>query len=389
MQRSAPFACSRLLFSCSSNQKAMENLLQKYAHLLVHYCLSTQPGDKMYLRSTTLAEPLVREVYREAVRAGAVVETDLAFREQGRILLEEAGAEQLRFISPLYQKAMEEFDTYLYIIAPYNLREDQNADPAKRKIRQEAHAPVMKKYFERTATLDMRRSLCQYPTLGNAQEAGMSLEEYEQFVFSACRLYDEDPIQSWMEVREQQQQIVDLLNERKEVHYKGDGVDIRFKIDDTRRWINSDGRTNMPSGEVYTSPLEDSVNGVIRFSYPTLYMGHEVEGATLYVKDGYVEKWEAARGKEFLDQIFQIEGARRFGEAAIGTNYRIQQMTKNILFDEKIGGTVHMAIGQSYLQAGGKNQSTVHWDMITDMTQEGEIYADGEKIYEKGKFLFL
>jgi aminopeptidase len=367
----------------------MENILQKYAHLLVHYCLSTKPGDKMYLRSTTLAEPLVREVYREAVRAGAVVETDLAFREQGRILLEEAGTEQLQFISPLYKKAMEEFDTYLYIIAPYNLREDQNVDPDKRKIRQEAHAPVMKKYFERTATLEMRRSLCQYPTLANAQEAGMSLEEYEKFVFTACRLYDEDPIQSWTEVREQQQQIVDLLNDREEVHYKGDGVDIRFKIDKTRRWINSDGRTNMPSGEVYTSPLEDSVNGVIRFSYPALYMGHEVEGATLYVKDGYVEKWEATRGKDFLDQIFQIEGARRFGEAAIGTNYRIQQMTKNILFDEKIGGTVHMAIGQSYLQAGGKNQSTVHWDMITDMTKEGEIYADGEKIYEKGKFLFL
>ncbi|WP_282783612.1 aminopeptidase [Phaeodactylibacter xiamenensis] len=367
----------------------MENILQKYAHLLVHYCLSTKPGDKMYLRSTTLAEPLVREVYREAVRAGAVVETDLSFREQSRILLEEGGEDQLQYISPLYQKAMEEFDTYLYIIAPYNLREDQNVNPDKRKIRQEAHAPVMKKYFERTATLDMRRSLCQYPTLANAQEAGMSLEEYEKFVFTACRLYDEDPIQSWTEVREQQQQIVDLLNDREEVHYKGDGVDIRFKIDKTRRWINSDGRTNMPSGEVYTSPLEDSVNGVIRFSYPALYMGHEVEGATLYVKDGYVEKWEATRGKDFLDQIFQIEGARRFGEAAIGTNYRIQQMTKNILFDEKIGGTVHMAIGQSYLQAGGKNQSTVHWDMITDMTKEGEIYADGEKIYEKGKFLFL
>lgn len=363
-------------------------MLNKYAQLLVRYCLSTKAGDRMYLRSTTLAEPLVREVYREAVKAGAKVDVDLSFREQNRILLEEGGEAQLQHLSPLFEQAMQTYDTYLYIRAPFNLREDQNADPEKRKIRQQAHAGVMKSYFERTATLDMRRSLCQYPTQANAQEAGMSLEEYEAFIFNACRLYEDDPMQSWLGVRQKQQQIVDLLDSRKEVRYLGDGIDISFRTDG-RKWINSDGRTNMPSGEVYTSPVEDSVNGVIHFSYPGIYMGREVEGVTLYVKDGYIEKWEADRGKDFLDELFQIEGTRRFGEAAIGTNYNIQQMTKNILFDEKIGGTVHMAIGQSYLQAGGKNQSTVHWDMITDMTETGEIYADGEKIYEKGRFLFL
>lgn len=363
-------------------------MLNKYAQLLVHYCLSTKAGDRMYLRSTTLAEPLVREVYREAVKAGAKVDVDLSFREQNRILLEEGGKEQLQHLSPLFEEAMQAYDTYLYIRAPFNLREDQNVDPDKRKIRQQAQAGVMKTYFERTATLDMRRSLCQYPTLANAQEAGMSLEEYEAFIFNACRLYEDDPMQRWLAVREQQQQIVDLLDSRSEVRYVGNGTDISFRTDG-RKWINSDGRTNMPSGEVYTSPVEDSVNGLIHFSYPGIYMGREVEGVTLHVKDGYIEKWEADRGKDFLDELFQIEGTRRFGEAAIGTNYNIKQMTKNILFDEKIGGTVHMAIGQSYLQAGGKNQSTVHWDMITDMTEAGEIYADGEKIYEKGRFLFL
>lgn len=363
-------------------------MLKKYARLLVEYCLSLKTGDRLFLQSTTLAEPLVREVYRAALQVGAVVEVDLAFCGKGRILLEEAQPSQLRHISPLYQKAMEEYEAYLYIRAPFNLREEQNVDAQQRKIRQEAHKAVQKTYFERTATLDLRRSLCQYPTQANAQEAGMSLEAYEAFVFGACHLYDEDPVQSWIEVGKSQQRIVDLLNSRREIHYKGDGIDLRFRTDDTRRWINSDGRTNMPSGEVYTSPLEDSANGVIRFSYPAIYMGHEVEGVTLYLKDGYVEKWEAQRGKAFLDEIFQMKGARRFGEAAIGTNYNIKQMTKNILFDEKIGGTVHLAIGQSYLQAGGKNQSAIHWDMITDMTQGGEIYADGEKIYEQGQFLF-
>ena len=143
----------------------------------------------------------------------------------------------------------------------------------------------------------------------------------------------------------------------------------------------------MPSGEVYTSPVEDSVNGTIHFTYPAVYQGHEVEGVTLWVKDGYVERWEAKRGREFLDHIFSLDGTRRFGEAAIGTNGQIETFTRNILFDEKIGGTVHMAIGQSYLQCGGKNTSSVHWDMIANMKNGGEIYADGEKIYDSGKFL--
>jgi aminopeptidase len=151
--------------------------------------------------------------------------------------------------------------------------------------------------------------------------------------------------------------------------------------------MNSDGQTNMPSGEVYTSPVEDSVNGVVHFSYPCIYQGNEVEGVTLWVKDGLIERWEARQGQEFLDYIFTLPGTRRFGEAAIGTNYDIQRITKNILFDEKIGGSIHMAIGQSYLQTGGKNESPVHWDMITDMTRGGEIRADGELIYQNGQFL--
>jgi aminopeptidase len=215
----------------------------------------------------------------------------------------------------------------------------------------------------------------------------MSLEEYQQFVFGACNLFDEDPTQSWLNRRADQQEIVDLLNGRETVRYRGEGIDISFSTKG-RTWINSDGQTNMPSGEVYTSPVEDSVNGTIHFSYPGLYGGHEVEGVTLWVKDGYIEKWEATRGKDFLDQIFSRKGTRRFGEAAVGTNYNINRMTKNILFDEKIGGTVHMAIGQSYLQCGGKNESSVHWDMITDMTKGGEIFADGEKIYQDGHFTF-
>ena len=366
----------------------MHPTFQKYANLLVNYCLEIQNGERLYIKSTTLAEPLVREVYRAALHAGGLVEVSLDFREQNRIFFKEAQGEQLQYVSSLYKKAVEEFDAYLYIRAPFNLMEDQSVDQEKIKIHKEATVNLSKIYFKRTATRDLKRNLCQYPTLAAAQNAGMSLEEYETFVFNACKLNEDDPVQAWLNVREFQKQIVDVLNASEHIRYKGEGIDIVFSTKD-RTWINSDGQTNMPSGEVYTSPVENSVNGVVNFSYPAVYMGHEVEDVTLWVKDGFVEKWEARRGEDFLNKVFEMEGARRFGEAAIGTNYNINRFTKNILFDEKIGGTIHMAIGQSYLQCGGKNQSAIHWDMIGNMTNGGEIYADDEKIYESGKFLFL
>ncbi|MBK8968413.1 MAG: aminopeptidase [Lewinellaceae bacterium] len=361
--------------------------LQKYAALLTHYCLRVTPGDKVFISTTTLAEPLVREVYREALAAGAaLVECDLAFRERERIFLENASSDALNTLPPLQQLAMETFDCYLAIRAPFNLREMQNAPGDPAKVRQEALKPINKAYFERTADRRLRRNLCQFPTDASAQEAGMSLSEYENFVFGACKLFEPDPMQAWLDVRAKQQRIVDHLNACTQIRYVTEGTDISFNTDG-RKWMNSDGQTNMPSGEVYTSPVEDSVEGTVRFSYPGLYQGHEVEEVTLWVKAGFIEKWEARRGKEFLDRIFQLPGTRRFGEAAIGTNYDINRMTKNILFDEKIGGTMHMAIGQSYLQCGGKNESSVHWDMITDMTRSGEVWADGEQIYKNGKFL--
>ena len=361
-------------------------ILKKYAHLLVNYCVEIKPGDRLFVNSTTLAEPLIREIYREALKQGANVEVSMAFAEKQRIYYQHAGAGQLKYVPVLFEKAMREFDVYINIMAPFNLNEASNIDKEKLMLHQEALKPVMDAYFKRTATRELRRNLCLYPTQASAQYAGMSLEEYSDFVYNACRLYDEDPVQSWVEVGKAQQRIVDFLNTKRDFVYKGKDFEISFNTEG-RTWINSDGKTNMPSGEVYTSPVEDSVNGTIFFSYPGIYMGHRVEGVRLWVKDGYIEKWTAERGKEFLDKIFAMEGTRRFGEAAIGTNERIDKITGNILFDEKMGGSVHMAIGQSYLQCGGKNQSPVHWDMITDMKDGGEIYADGQLIYRNGEFL--
>jgi len=361
------------------------DILKKYAKLLVNYCLEIKAGEKLYISSTVLAEPLVREVYREALSKGAHVEIDLAFREMSRIFFEQAGNDQLANIPTLKSEAMKNFDAYLAIRAPFNLKEDQSIDPKKRAKRSKALQGISELYFERTASKELKRSLCQYPTQASAQEADMSLEEYQTFVFNACNLYDDEPQQAWLERRASQQKIVDYLNQKDKIRYVGEGTDISFSVKD-RIWINSDGQTNMPSGEVFTGPIENSVTGTVYFSYPAIYRGKEVQGITLHVEDGEVKDWSANIGKDILDEVFKIDGAKYFGEVAIGTNYNIQQATKNILFDEKIGGTIHMAVGQSYKQTGGKNQSAIHWDMITDMKNGGEIYADGEIIYKNGEF---
>jgi aminopeptidase len=366
----------------------MNPILSKYAKLLVNYCVSLQPNEKVFIHTTTLAEDLVREVYREVIRAGGHPHVQMDFRDQGVITNQESNEEQLKYVNPLYAQAMEEFDAYIYIRAPFYSRGTQKTNSENAKIARTAVQPYRKRYSERTATLEMKRTLCEYPTVANAQNAGLSLEEYAHFIYNACYLFDEDPQAKWEEVSRKQQRIVDLLNTKSNMRYLGEGTDISFSCAG-RIWINSDGKTNMPSGEVYTAPVDDSVNGHIHFSYPSMFSGEEVEGITLEVKDGWVEKWDAKKGKALLDRIFAIdEGARRFGEAAIGTNMRIQTPVKNILFDEKIGGTVHMAIGQAYIQNNGTNKSAIHWDMIADMKNGGKIFADDELIYENGQFTF-
>lgn len=356
-----------------------------YAHLLVNYCVSLQPGERLFVQSTTLAAPLVKEIYRAALNAGGHCEYHLAVEGQLEILFAEGNDDQLTYLPTLYGKAIREFEAYINIRAPFDLRVTAaNAD--RKAIRQAAMQPLIKTYFERTGDLRLKRSLCLFPCPALAKEADMSLAEYTAFVFKGCKLDQPDPQAAWLAVRHKQQAIVDHLNGCTRFRYVNERTDIRFTTNG-RTWINSDGRTNMPSGEVYTSPEEDSVEGHIFFDYPAIRNGQEVRGVTLRVKGGEIQSWHAEQGQEVLDETFALPGTRRFGEAAIGTNYDIDRFSKNILFDEKIGGTVHMAIGQSYLQCGGKNESPVHWDMIADMTKNGTIYADDKIIYRNGQFL--
>jgi aminopeptidase len=358
---------------------------QKYAELLVNYCVSLKPGERLFVQSTTLAAPLVKEVYRAALKAGGHCEFNLRVEDMGQILMEEANEEQLKYIPTLYERAMNEFEAYINIGAPFKLR-GPKPDAEKSRIRSQAMQPLVNTYFDRTGDLRLKRSMCLFPTQALADEAGMDLEAYTEFVFKGCKLDQPDPKAAWLQVRANQQKIVDHLNGCTEFRYVNERTDLRFTTKG-RRWINSDGQTNMPSGEVYTSPEEDSVAGTVYFDYPAIRNGKEVRGVTLDVKDGEIQSWKAEEGQDILDETFELPGTRRFGEAAIGTNYTIDRFSKHILFDEKIGGTIHLAIGQSYKQCGGKNESSVHWDMIADMTRAGEIYADGKMVYRNGKFL--
>lgn len=361
-------------------------MLNKYAQLLCQYSIQAKKGQTVLIKSTTAAEPLVKEVYKELLKMGCYVETDLDFEDQDRYFYDFSQDHQLKKPSLFYEKAIHEFDALVRIIAPYNLKSTATVDSDLKKRHQEAFAPLRKVYMQRSANKQLKWVLCIYPTQSAAQEAGMSLAEYEDFIYKGCMLDQDDPIQSWKKLSAAQETLVARLNQADHIRYVGQKTDLSFSTKG-RLWINSDGHYNMPSGEVFTGPIENSVNGQIFFNYPTVYEGADVENITLTIKNGVVESWAADIGQDILDRVFSIDGANMFGEVAIGTNYAIQRATKNILFDEKIGGSIHMAIGASYPETGGKNESAVHWDMIKDMRDGGQIFVDNELIYENGKFL--
>ena len=226
-----------------------------------------------------------------------------------------------------------------------------------------------------------------YPISAQAQEAAMSLEEYEDLVYKSCLVDKEDPVAEWKRIHEQQEKICHFLNQMEEIHVLGEDTDLTFSVKG-RKWVNCSGKENMPDGEVFTSPVEDSANGTVRFTLPGIYSEREVEEIRLTFKYGKVVKASAAKGDELLQQLLKIEGADRLGETAIGTNYGITRFTKDMLFDEKMGGTIHMALGQNPTpETGGLNESALHWDILKDMNEGGEICADRKLFYKNGKFV--
>ncbi len=299
---------------------------------------------------------------------------------------QEASEDQLRYISPVTRFVMEEADCWINLFGGANTRELANVDPKRMALRSQAMRPIADRYRERYSAGEMRWVISIFPTASQAQEAEMALTEYEDFVYAATFCDQPDPIAAWQEVHDFQQRLVDWLEGKHAVHAVGPNVDLKLSIEG-RRFKNSDGDRNMPSGEIFTSPVADSVQGWYRGSYPAVYRGKEVLGIELHFEDGLIVRSSADRNEDFLKEMLAIDdGASRLGEFAIGTNHGIQRFTRNILFDEKIGGTMHIALGSSFAELGGENKSSLHWDIITDMRDGGQVFVDGELFYDSGEF---
>jgi len=361
--------------------------LTRLAHVLVHYCLDVRKGDLFVIRGTPVATPLVTEIYREALEAGAHPSVNLALPRVQETFYALAKKHQLDFVSPVAALEMERLQKILTIRAAENTKSLTNADPRKQAAAGKASGGLSRRLQERAAKGEAAWCLTQFPCSASAQDAEMSLEEYEDFVFRACLVHLDDPVAAWKTVHRKQAGLCAFLGNRKTLRVVKGDTDLTVKVGG-RTWINSDGRTNMPSGEIYTGPLEDATEGTVAFTFPAVREGREVHGVRLTFEKGRVVKATAAKGEEYLHAMLDTdEGARRLGEFAFGTNESVQRFTKNLLFDEKIGGTVHMALGAAYPKSGGVNRSSIHWDMILDMRDGGEVHADGKVIYRRGKFV--
>jgi aminopeptidase len=352
--------------------------------VLVHYSLELKPAQTFWLRTTPLAEELNLAVYAEAVKAGAHVLIDQRMPGAEEIFFKYASDKQLEYVSPVRELIAEQFDASLYIDAEHNSRNLAGIDGSRIARARKAGAGLFNKLMHRSAEGTYRWCLTVYPTHAMAQDADMSLADYREFVYRAGMLHEEDPVAFWQEQGRKQTELADWLKGHDRAVLKGSNVDITLSIKD-RRFEISDGRYNFPDGEIFTSPVEDSVNGWIRFKYPAIYHGQEVTDIELWFENGRVVRETAAKNQELLTSLLDTDaGARVLGEWGIGTNYGIQRFSKNMLFDEKIGGTIHFAVGAGFPECGGRNESGLHWDMLCDMA-ESEITIDGDLFYKDGK----
>jgi aminopeptidase len=362
--------------------------LARLAELIVGYSLELRPGKVLRIDAAPIAAPLAVELYRAALRAGAHPYVNVEPERLPELLAKEGNDDQLEFVSPIATAEIELVDALVSVWAESNTRALSNVPPERHQRMIAAGRPLTQRRWERISAGELRWCGVVFPTEAQAQDAQMSLAEYERFVFRACHVESEgDALGHWRGVHEELARHTEVLGEARELRIVGPGTDLRVLVEG-RRWQPADGRHNMPDGEIFTSPVETATEGEIRFTFPTLFRGREVEDIRLRFEQGAVVATEAARGGEFLDALLAMDdGARRLGEVAFGLNYEIDRPTNNTLFDEKIGGTVHVALGSSFQQLGGRNRSGLHWDLVCDLRAEGEVYADDELIWRDGRFL--
>ncbi|MFH1524757.1 MAG: aminopeptidase [Chloroflexota bacterium] len=360
--------------------------VEKFAQILVDHSAEIKPGDRVAIEATTAAAPLVRTLCATILKRGGYPHLLLDLPDQEEIMFANASDEQLDFTPTFRKLAYDQFESRIRIQSLTNPRALTNVDPARQKRHQKAISPILETQMRRGADRSFKWVSTLFPTEGYAMEAEMSLANFEDFVYRACHANDADPVAYWKKVETSQNKIIERIEGHDKVALKGPNVDLSLSIKG-RKFINAAGLNNMPDGEIFSGPVENSLNGWVRFTYPAIYIGVLVEGVELTFKDGKVTQAKADKNLPFLMEMLDSDpGARYVGEFAIGTNYEIDRFSHNILFDEKLGGSFHMALGAGYPETGSTNKSLIHWDMICGMKEDAEIILDGDVVYKNGQF---
>jgi aminopeptidase len=356
----------------------MDERIAKTAEILVNYSTKVKKGDRVVISSDIAAKPLVLAIYQACLHAGAAsVRVNFDSYEFGEVFYREASSDQLNFFPTVSNFEIKNTDCFIAIHAPTNLRALSGIDSSKMSTRMKVIKSISDYRVEKT-----RWVIANFPTEALAQEADMSLSAYSDFVYSAVNKVD------WKKLGKKQEVIRRRIDRAKVVRILAPGTDLTLNITG-RKAVNCAGEFNMPDGEVFTSVVENSAEGIITYSYPAIFMGREFDEVKLLFKKGKVVKTEAKKGAEALNKILDMDkGSRRIGELGFGNNYQIKTFSKDILFDEKMGGTIHIALGRGYKETLSKNVSSLHWDMICDLRNKGEIWFDKTKVQKNGKWLF-
>ena len=350
--------------------------ISKLADILVNYSVAVKKGDHVLLSLTDEGMPLLKEVYELCLKKGAITRVHIHDSELDSVYFGNASKTNLEYFHKVDMQEAKWADCSIRISGSRNTKNLSSIDSSKISTRMKTLNPIRNHIVDK-----VRWVICNYPSNALAQDAEMSLDEYTDFVFNATNI-------DWKKISKKQTKIKRILDAGSIVHIKGDNTDLTFSIKG-RQGIKCDGYRNMPDGEVFVAPDEFSAEGYITYDFPAIYRGKEVEGIRLEFKKGLCVKATAKKNEKYLNTLLNTDkGARRLGEFGIGMNYGIQNFSKSILFDEKIGGTIHLATGMAYNEGGGKNKSAIHWDMIKDLRKNGEITIDGKLFSKNGKFVF-
>lgn len=365
--------------------------IDRWADILINFSLQAKPGQTAVIAGDLGSMPLVEACYEKLLQKGVFVENFITPKIFSEIQYEYASDQILEKTSPALLYAINNADLYLGLGSDSNTKMLVNVDTKKLALASKARKPIIEAVMKRAAEKKLRWIYTHFPTAAAAQEADMGTREYQEFIYSLCHLNDKDPIKKWQQIEKKQQKLVDYLDTKKELHFQNKmGTDLKVNISDMK-WVNCSGRINFPDGEVYTGPnlkaKDGGVNGIVRYSFPVIYRYVEVHDIELIFEKGAVVQANASKGQDFLRKmIAQDKGAKFVGEIAIGTNPNMNRITKNILFDEKFGGTFHLALGCGYPETGNTNESALHWDITFDLRDGGSILADGETLLKNGKF---